>query len=157
MLLPPLVHLDSEDAYYERFVAIYCSGNSIITWDGLPVVFYPEMFTHAFYKRKSRSWKAKKDSFDVSRGERVDWIKAVLEDPSIVPYQGYNKATGTYDGSRRVAFLTPENYLVVIREDGEKWRFVTAYVVDNPSTASKILSSPIWKRAQKKTTGLPAQ
>ena len=87
----------------------------------------------------------------------MDWIKAVLEDPSIVPYQGYNKATGTYDGSRRVAFLTPENYLVVIREDGEKWRFVTAYVVDNPSTASKILSSPIWKRAQKKTTGLPAQ
>lgn len=146
MELPSLVHLETETDYFNHFVDMYCNAGPIITWDGLPVVFYPEMFTHAFYKRTSKSWKAKKDSFDIARGERIDWIKAVLEDASILPRAGYDKAKGTYDGSRRVTFLTPDNYLVVIREDGAKWRFVTAYLVDDSRTVGKILASPIWKK-----------
>lgn len=146
MALPPLVHLKGETDYYNHFVKFYCNAGPIITWDGLPVFFYPDMFTHAFYKRSQKAWEAKKQSFDLTRGERIDWIKAVLEDASIIPREGYDKAKKIYDGSRRVAFLSPENYLVVIREDGTKWRFVTAYLVDNEKTANKILTSPVWRR-----------
>lgn len=104
------------------------------------------MFSHAFYKRTSKAWKAKKDTFDARRGERIDWIKAVLEDASIIPHVGYDKAKGTYDRSRRVTLLTSENYLVVIRDEGKQWRFVTAYLVDDQRTANKISASPIWKK-----------
>jgi hypothetical protein len=45
---------------------------------------------------------------------------------------------------KRVAFLAPNDYIVVIRKAGATWRFVTAYVIDNERTKKKILSSPAW-------------
>lgn len=102
---------------------------------------------HAFYTRTEKRWKAAKDHFATERGERIDWIKAVLEDPSIIPRKGYDKARRTYDNSRRVTFLAPNNYVVVIYiNDKGKGKFVTAYVVDNVDTAQKLSSAPLWKR-----------
>lgn len=126
----------------------YCNNMDITTFDGIHVRFYEETFEHAFYVRTRKSWKAAKDKYSTERGERIDWIKAVLEDPSITPRKGYDKARKSYDNSRRVTFLAPNNYIVVIyiNESGEG-KFVTAYLVDNQDTADKIANSPIWEKS----------
>lgn len=141
-----LIRLATETEYKQLFVDTYCTPGPIYTWDNLPVMFYPDMFEHAFYKRAIKNWKAPKSSIDLSRCERILWIKEVLSDSSIVPRQGYDKAKNTHDNTRRVALCTPEDYLVVIRNDGNKWRFVTAYLIDNAGTKRKILSAPIWQK-----------
>lgn len=146
MSLPPLLKLSSEAEYKQYFIDNYCNKCPVITFDGLPVMFYPDMFEHAFYKRAKPKWRAPKDCVDSDRCERLPWIKAVLEDRTIVPKQGYDKARHKYDNTRRIAFLAPNNYLVVIRNVGAKWRFVTAHLVDNQDTANKILSSPVWNK-----------
>lgn len=58
---------------------------------------------------------------------------------------GFDKARNQYDSDNRVAFLAPNNYLVVIRKTPREWKFVTAYLVDNPMAARKIQASPEWK------------
>lgn len=144
MSLPELLTLSTEEEYKNYFVEEYCNKSPIATFDGLPVMFYPEMFEHSFYKRANASWKAPKDQMDISRCERMPWIKAVLNDSTIIPRQGYDKARNKYDNDNRVTFLAPNNYIVVIRKVGNKWRFVTAYIVDNAAAASKIQASPAW-------------
>lgn len=148
MNLPKLLILSSEEEYKNHFIAEYCKKSPIATFDGLPVMFYPEMFEHAFYKRTAPKWTAPKDRMDLDRCKRMPWIKEVLKDSSIVPRKGYDKARDRYDENNRVAFLSPENYLVVIRKAGSVWRFVTAYLVDNEAAAKKIKDSPVW-RAEK--------
>ena len=74
-------------------------------------------------------------------------IKTVLEDPSIIPRKGYDKARRTYDNSRRVTFLSPQNYVVVIFiNDKGVGKFVTAYIVDNSDTAGKLNNAPLWEK-----------
>lgn len=139
-----LLVLPSEDEYRKVFLDNYCEKSPLLTWDGLPVEFYPEMFDHAFYKRSYKSLKAKKDSLDVDRCQRIMWIKAVLNDPDIIPLVGYDSYRGQYDTGSRIALVSEERYVVVIRNVGKKWRFVTAYLIDNEKTYKKILSSPHW-------------
>lgn len=145
MAVPSLLFLPTESDYRLYFIENFCNQSPIMTWDGLPVMFYPDMFEHAFYKRASKAWKAPKTSLDQDRCERMMWIKDVLSDSTIIPREGYDKDKNVHDRSRRVAFLSKENYLVVIRDDNIRWRFVTAFIVDDAATAAKILSSPAWK------------
>ena len=44
-----------------------------------------------------------------------------------------------------MTFLTPNNYVVVINiiKPGQA-KFITAYLVDNSDTASKLSSAPAW-------------
>lgn len=146
MNLPKLLEYSTEEEYKTYYIENYCNASPINTYDGIPVMFYPETFEHAFYKRTQKSWKAPKDSFFIERGKRLDWIKFVLQDPSITPKKGYDKANGSYDNSRRVTFMNSENYLVVIylNKKGEG-KFITAYVVDNDKAAEKIRNSPNWE------------
>lgn len=144
MDLPELILNKTEAEYKQLFVSHYCNASPIITYDGLNVYFYPEMFEHSFYKRAYHNLHAPKDCMDINRCERILWIEAVLHDPTIIPFQGYDSARNCYDNSRRVAFLTSNDYLVVIRADKNNWRFTTAYIVDNPYAAAKIRSSPRW-------------
>lgn len=159
MSLPALKDFSSETECKQYYIENYCHAD-IKTFDGIVVKFYEETFEHAFYTRTKKSWRAPKDHFSTERGERIDWIRAVLEDPSIIPRKGYDKARRTYDNSRRVTFLSPNNYVVVIfiNNIGEG-KFVTAYVVDNEDTAQKLSSSPLWEQTKrhKKTTGYLAQ
>ena len=148
MSLPALLNLPSESEYRKYFETYYCSTSPILTWDGLPVMFYPDMFDHAFYKRAVKNWRAPKSTLALDRCDRMPWIKAILMDSSIPPRVGYDKAKNCNDSRSRIAFLSQENYLVVIRNDGTKWRFVTAYLVDNDDTAKKIQASPIWTKAK---------
>lgn len=144
MNLPDMLILSTEDEYKNHFISEYCEKSPIATFDGLPVMFYPEMFEHSFYKRTKASWKAKKDKIDFERCKRMPWIKVVLNDSSIIPRQGFDKAHNRYDNESRVTFLAPNNYIVVIRKAGKSWRFVTAYIVDNAVAAGKIQASPAW-------------
>lgn len=146
MALPELLQYSTEEEYRQHYIEHYCNACPIDTFDGIPVMFYPDAFDHAFYKRSRKSWKAGKDSFSTERGERLDWIKHVLQDPNITPRKGYDKAKDTYDNTRRVTFMNEENYLVVIyiNKKGEG-KFVTAYIVDNETAAEKIRNSPVWE------------
>lgn len=146
MSLPPLLTLSSEAEYKQYFINNYCLKSPLTTFDGLSVMFYPDMFEHAFYRRTKAAWKAPKDCLDIDRCTRLPWIKAVLEDKTIELKQGYDKARHLYDNKSRVAFVSSQNYLVVIRNAGTSWRFVTAYIVDNQDTSNKILTSPIWHK-----------
>lgn len=145
MALSELLFLSSEAEYKAYFIKNYCNVSPIATFDGLPVMFYPDMFEHAFYKRTEARWKAPKDRMDLDRCQRMNWIKDVLNDDTIIPRQGYDKAHNRYDNNSRVAFLGPNDYIVVIRKAGETWRFVTAYLVDNEWAKRKIMASPAWK------------
>ena len=147
MSLPALRHFSDEAECKKYFIENYCNAE-ISTHDGITVSFHADMFEHAFYIRAQKKWKSQKDHFSVDRGERIDWIKYVLNDPTIIPRQGYDKARKKSDNSRRVAFLTPNNYVVIIQLLGKKKaRFVTAYLVDGPDVANKINSSPVWDSA----------
>lgn len=144
MSLPALRSFSSESECKKYFVDNYCNAD-IFTHDGIRVKFHESMFEHAFYVRTNKAWKARKDHYSVERGERIDWIKYVLNDPTIIPRQGYDKARKRNDNSRRVAFLTNQNYVVVIAIDNQgEGRFVTAFLVDRIDVANKILSNPIW-------------
>ena len=129
-MLPPLLKLKNESEYKSHYIKNYCN-KEIKTHDGIVVKFFEDTFEHAFYKRTKKTWKSRKDIFSEERGERMDWIKYVLNDPTITPKKGYDKAKQSYDSTRRVTFLNSENYLVVIyiNRNGEG-KFVTAYLVD---------------------------
>ena len=150
MAIPELLHLNSEADYKRYFVDNYCTPSPLLTWDGLPVMFYHDMFEHAFYKRSSRSWNAPKAMVDWDRCQRMPWIRDVLLDPTIIPRQGYDKATGKNDNSRRVVLMSKEKYVVVIRADKAKWRFVTAYIVDNMRTFTQLQNAPVWQPPKEK-------
>lgn len=144
MSLPPFRNFMDESECKQYYVANYCN-KEITTFDGIRVKFFEDTFEHAFYVRTEKSWKSKKDHYSEERGKRIDWIKAVLEDSTIVPRQGYDHARRTHDNTRRVTFMSPNNYVVVIyiNKKGEG-KFVTAYIVDNADTAQKLNNAPIW-------------
>ena len=139
-----LLCLPTEKDYKQKFIEEYCTNGPITTWDGLTVVFYPEMFEHAFYKRTQKQWRASKAVVDYDRCKRMLWIKEALQDSTIIPRVGYDKATGKNDNTRRVTLVTRNWYVVVIRSDGNKWRFVTAYIIDNQRTYNLLLAAPKW-------------
>lgn len=147
MSLPDLLNYGTEEEYKKHYINNYCNACPIYTFDNIPVIFFEDRFEHAFYKRSRKSYYAEKDSFSVERAKRMDWIKHVLQDPTIIPKKGYDKKKDSYDNTRRVTFLTEENYLVVIYINKKnKAKFVTAYVVDNEEAAKKIRNSPKWEK-----------
>jgi hypothetical protein len=147
MSLPALKIFADESECKQYFVDNYCN-QEIFTHDGIRVKFHEDMFEHAFYIRTAKKWKAQKDYFATDRGEHIDWIKYVLQDPTIVLRQGYDKARKRYDNSRRVAFMAPNNYVVIILIDNKgAGRFVTAYLVDSEDVANKISGSPVWVKS----------
>jgi hypothetical protein len=82
--------------------------------------------------------------FSIQRAERIDWIKATLEDPNADLHVGWDGKKKRYDRSHRVALVLGD-YVVIIRLGGnKKAQFVTAYVADNLRTLAKIKGSPKW-------------
>jgi hypothetical protein len=73
---PPLVHYDREDEYLSHYERVYCKG-PIATFDGIEVRFRKGYFAHCFYE----SIHSKDDTFSKRRAERIDWIRAALQDP----------------------------------------------------------------------------
>ena len=148
MSLPPLLHYDSVAEYkyhYER----HFQRATIITFDGIRVYFKPQKFGHAFYEN-SQKMKGPKDRFSPARAQRMDWIRATLENPNASIYQGWNKKDRVYEEDRRVSVVY-EDFVVVIElrlsKQGElKANFITCYVADQ--SIGQIKKSPKWDRAE---------
>lgn len=140
---PPLLHLADEAAYRQHYVANYCTG-AIMTHDGIPVYFDPWKFGHAFFETVI----TKDDTFSPIRAQRMDWIRLTLQDAGADRFQGWNKATKTYEPHRRVE-VVHEDFVVVLqisrkRNGRLKAKFVTCYQADN--SIGLIRQSPQWSR-----------
>lgn len=141
MAFPPLCTLTDPSDYRQRFESMYCNA-PITTFDGIEVRFRKNQFDHCFFESSNRN--GVKDQFSVGRAERIDWIKAALEDATAARYAGWDKQKKRYDQTRRVCIVMV-NYVVVIAiKKNRKADFITAYVADTPSTLQKLNTSPPW-------------
>ncbi len=140
MAYPALVIYSTESDYQEHFERLYCRG-PIVTLDGIPIRFQKRQFFHAFFE----SVRTKDDTFSNKRAERIDWIKAALQDPNSERFIGWDNRKKRYDGSRRVTVVMG-NYVVVIaiQRRKNKGRFITAYVADSGRTMRMIRRGPKW-------------
>ena len=141
MSLPPLLRLASPSEYRRHYITQYCHS-SIRTFDGISVRFFPEVFGHAFY-RDSSPTAHDKAVFDYDRAARLDWIRAVLQNPAAELY----RRTMPNSSVRRIALHGPTRYAVIIqpgKRDPTQARFITAYIVDSNSALAKMRSNPRW-------------
>lgn len=144
---PPLVKYDSAVKYRQHFENIYCRG-PLATFDGIQVRFGKTDFNHCFFETVG----TKDDTFSFERAERVDWIKAALQDPSSELYVGWSRKKKKLDFKRRVAIVM-HNYIVVISmKNKQNADFCTAYLAGtvplkgrNFSTLDLIKTGPKWK------------
>ena len=147
MPLPPLLQYANENEYRDHFEKTYCR-QQIFTFDGIPVYIHRGMFQHAFYESTHRN--GLKDQFSVVRAQRMDWIKATLENPSAALYQGWDNTKKKHDPKRRVSVVY-EDFVVIIRlglkSGGElKGEFVTCFQADN--SIGKIRQSERWTKEE---------
>lgn len=143
MSLPPLVHYQTEAEYRDHYKSAYCR-RKIQTHDKIPVFFQPQKFEHAFYESTGKY--TGKNKFSPSRAQRIDWVKATLENSQATLYQGWHKDKKIYVPDRRVSFVY-ESFVVVIdlflgNNQSLKGNFITCYTADQ--SIDKITSSPIW-------------
>lgn len=147
MNYPPLVKYRTKKEYRDHYERIYCHG-PITSFDNIRVRFRKDLFDHCFFESTQRN--QIKNHFSEHRSERIDWIKAALQDKDAELYVGWDKRRKRYDDMHRVAIVVL-NYVVVIRLTGfGKAVFVTAYVADSESTIERIRRSPKWNAMQAK-------
>ena len=137
MVYPPLVQYQTELEYRRHFERVYCRG-TMATFDAIQVRFRKTMFDHCFFE----SVNSKDDTFSLPRAERIDWIKAVLQDSSAELHEGWDNKKKQSAKNRRVAIVVG-SYVVIIRIRGNKADFVTAFVA-NGRSIQKIRTNPIW-------------
>jgi hypothetical protein len=135
------VRYETIEEYRLHYEKTYCGG-PVTTFDGIAVRFRKSRFRHCFYESTRRN--QVKDVFSRSRAERIDWIKAALQDREGELHVGWDRKRKRFDRSHRVT-LVAGNYVVVIRlSRAKEAQFVTAYVADSPSTVQKIKRNPKW-------------
>lgn len=138
---PNFVILSSPEEYKKYYVEKYCK-TMLQTFDGIKVKFYEDQFEHAFYE-SSNKVKRNKDAFSIERAKRIDWIEYVLKNPRAELYLGWDRDKKKFNKDRRVAIISPEDYVVIIRINSNNTaKFITAYYADN--SASEIRKMPIW-------------
>lgn len=148
MELPPLVEYATEGEYRAHFRREYCRC-PLTTFDGIEVRFRTRQFDHCFFESSQRD--TSKDAFSPDRTRRIDWIRAVLQDPDAELYVGWDRARRRWDDKRRVAVVLGE-YVVIIALTGDlKADFVTAYLASpappgQMSTIQKIRRGPRWQK-----------
>ena len=139
--VPSFITLSTPNEYKKYYIEKYCK-KGLQTFDGIDVTFHEDRFEHAFYESSDKIH-GNKDVFSKNRALRIDWIEYVLKNPKAELHVGWDKKKKTYDNSRRVAIITPEDYVVVIMLTGtKKAKFITAYYADN--SAKKIRTAPLW-------------
>lgn len=142
MNLPPLLTLPDEAAYRAHYQTNYVDCSPITTFDGYEVSFFQHNFNHSFFIESVRGSHVK-DTFSNSRAERMDWIKAVLDNDSVELYRRVMEDSGKI---RRIALVGDERYAVIIQIGSRpnQARFITAYVVNSDSALSNMRSNPGW-------------
>ena len=141
MLLPPLLYRPDAAAYRMHFIRHYCM-TPVVTFDSISVEFFPEVFEHAFY-RDSNPTANDKAVFDLARAQRLNWIRAVLEEPTCNLY----RRTMPGHRTRRIALEPTTPYAVIIQIDTRsltRARFITAYIVDSTRALQGMISNPRW-------------
>ena len=139
--VPNFVTLPTPEDYKKYYINKYCR-NELVTFDGIKVLFYESQFEHTFYESSNKK-KRNKDIFSVDRALRIDWIEYVLKNPKAELHLGWDRDKKIYNKDRRVAIISPEDYVVIIRiNNNNTANFITAYYADN--SASKIRSMPLW-------------
>ena len=148
MAYPPFVSYKTEAEYREHYERVYCRCG-IVTFDGITVRFRKSQFQHAFCESSRRD--GKKDKFSEVRAERIDWIKAALEDAESERYQGWDRESGCYSKKRRVTVVMG-NYIVIFDLTSDTTgEFLTAFVdrgiraPGRPRTIDQIRSAPKWE------------
>lgn len=137
-----LTILKNQAEYRQFYIDYYCN-NEITTHYGVNVSFKPDQFEHAFFSSSSRTT-PDKSIFNTDRAKRITWIKKVLQDCEIPVYQGWDSKKKRHDVTRRVALVTPDGYVVVLRLiKPNHARFVTAYLIDDSSVLRKIQAGPL--------------
>ena len=144
MTSPPLVNYDAVWKYREHYENVYCR-KPILTFDGISVWFRKQQFNHVFFKSTQRD--DNKDTFSNIRAQRIDWIKATLQNPDAELYCGWDKYKKKCDPTSRVN-IAYGDYVVIIqftkRQNGTmKCKFKTAYLADE--SIGKIKKMPRWK------------
>ncbi len=139
---PALVHYATEAEYRRHYEDHFCRV-VIYTFDRLRVYFPKQQFDDAFHESASRVARDK-SVFSRLRAERIDWIRAALQDNTAELYAGWDRDKKRIDRQRRVALIYG-NYVVVLRVNLKKSSatFITAYVAD-AATLAKIRRQPRW-------------
>ena len=139
---PALVHYATEAEYRAHYERCYCRA-VIHTFDGLRVYFSKQQFDDAFFESADRKARDK-SVFAQERAERIDWIRAAVEDPTAELYQGWDRDKKAIARGRRIS-LVFGNYVVVLQMYGKRTSatFITAYLAD-PDKIRKIRSNPRW-------------
>lgn len=143
MSYPALLMLHSSAEYRTHFENVYCRG-PIVTFDNIMVRFRTRDFNHCFFE----SVKDKDDTFSSIRAQRMDWIKAALEDPRAELYVGWDNKNKKEAPDSRVAIVMGD-FVVVIRltdptSTPRKAEFVTCYRADSGRTLKLIRSGRKW-------------
>ncbi|MBP7279298.1 MAG: hypothetical protein KBA11_07790 [Sedimentibacter sp.] len=143
MSFPPLLDYTTIAEYKTHFENYFCK-KPIITFDGIPIYFNINIFSHSFYESSLKD--SNKDVFSSIRAQRMNWIKETLENSNADLYQGWDKKLKRYIPSRRVAVVYIDYVVVVeiiLKKDGKlKGKFITAYKAEN--SIQKIRNSPKW-------------
>jgi len=139
---PALVHYVTEAEYRAHYERCYCRA-VIHTFDGMRVYFSKQQFDDAFFESANRKARDK-SVFALERAERIDWIRAAVEDPTAELYQGWDRDRKVIVPGRRIA-LVFDNYVVVLQVYNERSAatFITAYVASS-DTIRKIRGNPRW-------------
>lgn len=120
----------------------YCN-DPIITYDGIEVKFYSNMFNHAFFESYNRKEKDK-SILSLNRCEKMFWIKDTLEDSSAILKQGWINKTKTYDNNRRVALVKGNYVVIILIYSVKKARFISAFEINNVNNLKLFLGGPDW-------------
>jgi hypothetical protein len=139
------LELGGKRSYYGYFRKNFCGG-AIETADGIPIFFEKRQFWHAFFESTNRD--GEKDSFSLSRAERMNWILGTLQDSGAMCYQGWDRKRKKADPTRQVR-TSGGDFVVVLKffkgRGGElRGIFVTCYVADN--SMGKIRGAPLWDK-----------
>lgn len=139
---PKLVHYATEAEYRMHYEAHYCRA-TIYTFDSLRVYFPKQQFGDAFYESADRKARDK-SAFSWSRAERIDWIRAALQDAAAEIYAGWDRDKKVIDRKRRV-MVVYGNYVVVLQVNLRRAKavFITAYIA-SAATLAKIRRNPRW-------------
>ncbi len=145
---PALLSYETVAEYKTHYEKHYQRG-TVVTFDGIRVYFKPQKFGHAFYENSQRR-KGPKDEFSHERAQRMDWIKATLENRHAEIFKGWNKDKKVFEDDRRVSVIYQDFVVVIeisLNNNGElKGNFITCYVADK--SIGKIKSSPKWDKEE---------
>jgi hypothetical protein len=142
MAMPPLKTFDTELECGLHYKQVYCAG-PIPTFDGIMVRFDRRDFLHLFFESSKRD--GNKDSFSTRRAERIDWIKAALQDPEAELFQRYDNKRKVCRPDRRVCVVSGDYVVIIVLTAAKKAKIVTAFVIDDPEVLKSLKASPKWK------------